>query len=127
MSGVGQTVTTILTGRLDTSGHVESDPVRVVAEQILIRLTSEQGSIFWDRDAGLGVLTFQNHDFARGELGRVESQARIEALRVPGVVSAKANATVTSGVLRIRVDAVLDSRQEIAVIVDSTGASEVLS
>lgn len=127
MSGVGQTVTTILTGRLDTSGHVESDPVRVVAEQILILLTTEQGSIAWDRDAGVGVLTLQNHDFAPGEAGRVESRARIGALRVPGVVSVKARAKVIGGTFTLRVDAQLDSGQELSIIVDSTGASEVLS
>lgn len=107
-TGIGQETLVILSGGLDISGHVETDPRRVAAERIARRWFTERGSARWAPTMGLGLGLLKNADLSRGDLGRLEVEARTEAGLVQGVTSVSVKATITQGVLtltaRVRLD-----------------------
>lgn len=127
MVGIGQTILCVLPGRLDTSGAVESDPRIVAAEQIAIRWTTEPGSIWWDKSAGLGLLLLQNADLSPGDLGRLNFRARQEALAVIGVASALVTASLATGTLTLTGVFALSTGETFTLIVTAAGAAEVLA
>ena len=63
---------------------------------------------------GLGLSILVNHDLTRGEIGRLESEARLEALAEDGVRSARVSATITGGRLTLRGVISLDGKGETA-------------
>jgi len=107
-------------------GHVETDPVRVAAEQILIRWTTEPGSCFWDLAMGAGLLSLANADLGPGDLARIETRCRTEAAAVIGVVVLSVTATNAAGQVRIAGKFRTNEGVEFAIIADSAGAAEVL-
>lgn len=124
--GIGSEVLCVLSGGLDTSGHVEKDPRYVAGERIARRWLCERGSASWAPAMGLGLGLLVNHDLSRGDLGRLEGEARQEALRVDGVTSARVQARIVSGVLTLTAQVRLDVAGDFILTVPASGAVEVL-
>mgnify|MGYP000393781020 CR=1 FL=1 len=74
--GIGSEVLCIVSGGLDMSGHEEADPRVVCAERVARGWLSERGSIWWQPERGLGLLLLQNADLSKGDLARIEVDAR---------------------------------------------------
>ena len=126
MSGIGSEILCVLSGGLDTSGHEETDPRYVVAERIARRWLTVRGSASWAPTMGLGLSILVNHDLTRGEIGRLESEARLEALAENGVKSVRVKASVADGRLTLRGVISLDVTGEFTLTVGADGATEVL-
>ena len=127
MAGIGNEILCIMTGGLDCSGYVETDPRRVVAERIARGWISDRGSIWWAPERGVGLLRLQGADLSKGDLARVEIEARADALREDGVQSARVSAAMTNGTVRLVAYVTIDSGLSFSFAVDSSGAVEVLS
>ncbi|RTL09257.1 MAG: hypothetical protein EKK62_03190 [Acidimicrobiia bacterium] len=124
--GIGGEILCVLSGGLDISGHVETDPRYVAAERIARRWLTERGSASWAPTMGLGIGLLRNADLSRGALARLEGEARQEALRVQGVVSARVTASLKNGMLTLTAIVRLDVAGDFILTVDAAGAVEVL-
>jgi hypothetical protein len=127
MSGIGTEVLCIVSGGLDMSGHEEADPRVVCAERVARGWLSERGSIWWQPERGLGLLLLQNADLSRGDLARIEVDARADARMEDGVTGARVSATTAGGTLRLMGAITMNSGLSFVLTVDSSGAAEVLS
>ncbi len=127
MSGIGTEVLCIVSGGLDMSGHEEADPRVVCVERVARGWLSERGSIWWQPERGLGLLLLQNADLSRGDLARIEVDARADARMEDGVTGARVSATTAGGTLRLMGAITMNSGLSFVLTVDSSGAAEVLS
>ena len=127
MSGIGSEVLCIVSGGLDMSGHEEADPRVVCAERVARGWLSERGSIWWQPERGLGLLLLQNADLSRGDLARIEVDARADARMEDGVTGATVKATRDGNTLRLTGSITMNSGLSFVLTVDSSGAAEVLS
>ena len=126
MTGIGSEILCVLSGGLDISGHEETDPRYVAAERVARRWLTVRGSVSWAPAMGLGLSILVNADLTPGELARLESEARLEALQVNGVRLAKVKAIIRGGVLTLEGRLTLDTGGEFTLTVYASGATEVL-
>ena len=125
--GIGSEVLCIVSGGLDMSGHEEADPRVVCAERVARGWLSERGSIWWQPERGLGLLLLQNADLSKGDLARIEVDARADARMEDGVTGATVKASRDGATLRLAGSITMNSGLSFVLSVDSTGAAEVLS
>ena len=126
MSGIGGEILVVLSGGLDTSGRVETDPRVVVAERIARAWLTVKGSMPWARDRGLGLRQLVNADLSFSKLRMIEGDAAREARRVDGVTQAAVTSRYSGGALTLTGKFTIDSSQTFTLTVDSAGAAEVL-
>lgn len=126
MAGLGSEVLIVLSGGLDTSGHIETNPVYVTAERVARRWLTVPGTAPWAPNMGAGLFALVNHDMTRGDLGRLEMKARSEALRETGVTSARIKATNSQGLTKLTGRITIASGETYTLIVGADRASEVL-
>jgi hypothetical protein len=126
MSGIGSEILCVLSGGLDVSGHEETDPRYVAAERIARRWLTVRGSASWAPTMGLGLSILVNHDLSRGDLARLEGEARQEALAEDGARSARVTASISEGRLALRGVFRLDVSGEFTLTVSADGATEVI-
>lgn len=125
MSGIGQEILCVITGGLDCSGHEEADPRVVCAERVARGWLSERGSIWWQRERGLGLLLLMNADLSAGQLGRIEVDARADARMEDGVTAARVDARIVEGVLTLAGQITMNSGATFKLSVNAAGAAEV--
>jgi len=126
MAGLGSEVLIVLSRGLDTSGHIETNPVYVTAERIGRRWLQIVATAPWAPNMGVGLSALVNHDMTRGDLGRLQMKARDEASRETGVTSARVQASVSEGVVRLTGRITIASGETYTLILGADRASEVL-
>lgn len=124
--GIGTEIACILTGGLDTSGRILTNPREVVAERIGRRWYTIRGSLFWARTVGLGLRLLMNADLTPGRTRQIELEARQEALQEDGVTKATVTASLVRGVFTLQGAIELDSGLSFLLTADASGAAEVL-
>jgi len=75
--------------------------VLAVAHAVARRFVTPNGSLGWDGDAGHDIRDYLNDDLDTSQLSAIAARVRLEALKDERVETAKAQASLTNGVLLI--------------------------
>lgn len=104
----GPEVLCLVTGGLDVSGHEETDPRVIAAEEWARAVMTERGSAFWDPSFGLGLHRLMNTDLTKAQRDRIPMDVRAEGMRTGLLRSAKVTMTYEGRRLVVTCDGATD-------------------